>query len=87
MRFDPGELVITRGATEKLSQADTLLALHAHLSGDWGILDTDDKELNEKALEFDGQLFSAYKDREGTKFYIITEADRSVTTVLLPDEY
>lgn len=87
MKFDPGKLVITVGAASELDPADTLLALYAHLSGDWGILDAEDKELNEKALEFGDQLFSAYKDRKGFKFYSITEADRSVTTVLLPDEY
>ena len=87
MNFDPGDIVITAGASEELDQADVLLSLHAHLSGDWGLLDTEDKEINEKALEFGDRLFSAYKDRKGTKFYIITEADRSVTTILLPDEY
>ena len=62
-------------------------ALKRHLRGDWGDLDKDDKTENELSLEKGFRLLSAYKGANGTKFWIITEADRSYTTVLLPSDY
>lgn len=87
MKFSPGQTVITKAAALELDQVDILLALQSHLSGDWGIIDDEDKDLNEKAIENGDRIFSAYKEGNGNKFYIITEADRSVTTILLPSDY
>lgn len=58
-----------------------------HGAGDWGDLCEEDRQANERALEHGGRLVSVYRDREDTKIYIITEHDRSVTTVLLPEDY
>ena len=58
-----------------------------HARGDWGELCHHDWKENEVGLTQGLRLFSRYKDRHGTYFYIITEHDRSVTTVLLPDDY
>lgn len=86
-RFSLGRTVATRGALAELSADDILLAFIRHSAGDWGDLDAEDKALNDKALVGEGRLFSAYHSTTGTKFYIITEWDRSATTVLLPSEY
>ena len=56
------------------------------MSGDWGDLDTDDLDANEDALHTDARIFSVYIIQD-TKFWVITEADRSSTTILLPSEY
>ena len=56
-------------------------------SGDWGNLDEHDWKMNDDGLEFGGRLLSEYFAQDGTKFWIVTECDRSVTTVLLPKEY
>ena len=64
-----------------------MLAIHRHAVGDWGELDPEDRKENDLSLKQGFRVLSAYTDREGTKFWIITEADRSVTTFLLPAEY
>ena len=58
-----------------------------HLRGDWGELDKDDRRENDLSLEKGFRLVSVYRTAAGLRFYIITEHDRSVTTILLPDEY
>lgn len=55
--------------------------------GDFGLVSDEDKALNEEAIETGGRIMSAYRDRLDVKYWIITEADRSATTVLLPSEY
>ena len=55
--------------------------------GDFGVVSDEDKALNEEAIETGGRILSAYYDRLDVKYWIITEADRSATTVLLPSEY
>jgi hypothetical protein len=60
--------------------------LHRHREGDWGDVDAEDKRLNDRALDLGERIVSVYHFN-GTKVYIITEWDRSVTTVLLPEEY
>lgn len=62
-------------------------ALSRHITGDWGEVDAEDKRANDQSLIDGSRLLSAYRSQDGTKFWIITEADRSVTTVLLPEEY
>jgi hypothetical protein len=58
-----------------------------HIAGDWGDVDEHDRRENELSLVHEFRLLSAYTLSSGTKIWIITEADRSVTTVLLPEEY
>ena len=86
-RFNLGSIVATPGALDSISADEIYLALFRHSQGDWGILDAEDLQTNERALMLGGRLFSSYHSTENVKFYIITEADRSVTTVLLPEEY
>ena len=86
-RFPIGRLVITPGAWDGLTQDDVIRGLVRHMAGDWGELDEFDWEQNERALEDRLRLLSRYSARSGTVFWIITEHDRSATTILLPDEY
>jgi hypothetical protein len=86
-KFQAGRLVATPGALGALSQADIERALRRHLSGDWGDVPDADRAENEAALQYGDRLLSAYRTGDGQKFWVLTEADRSVTTVLLPDEY
>lgn len=86
-KFPLGRLVITPGALETLSPETPMQALARHVTGDWGELDRHDKRENERALAAGSRLFSVYRDSKQTKFWIITEADRSATTILLPHEY
>jgi hypothetical protein len=86
-RFLLGDIVITRGALEKLSQDDVLRGLIRHMSGDWGQLDEHDRQQNEAALAEGCRLLSRYTAAGDVVFWIITEHDRSVTTILLPEEY
>jgi hypothetical protein len=86
-RFELGTIVATPGALGDIPQDEIARALGRHHSGDWGDLCEQDKQENETSLREGYRLMSAYKASDGTKFWIITEADRSVTTVLLPEEY
>jgi hypothetical protein len=61
--------------------------LQRHAAGDWGEVDAHDKAENEYSLQHGFRLLSAYRLADGTKIWIITEADRSSTTILLPEEY
>jgi hypothetical protein len=87
--FRLGMIVSTPGALAALEDAHQtpfeFLARHA--SGDWGELDEEDKRENELSLAHGFRLLSAYRLRTDEKLWIITEADRSVTTLLLPEEY
>ena len=90
-RFPLGRLVMTANlrerleANEAMSQLPTLIA--RHVSGDWGDMDGQDQAANEAALEHGGRLFSAYRLGDAITVWIITEADRSATTCLLPEDY
>ena len=86
-KFSIGRLVITANAAATLTGADVTRAVRRHATGDWGDLDAEDRQINEASLSDGGRLFSAYAAGDGTKFWVITEADRSATTVLLPEEY
>lgn len=86
-KFDVGQIRMTRGAATELYQEDVFEAFVRHIDADWGDLDESDWKLNDDALEFGSRLLSSYVDRNNKKFWIITEADRSATTILLPDEY
>ena len=86
-KFNLGQIVATQGVARSLSPDEIFVALARHESGDWGELDDEDKRANERALLEEGRLVSKYLSVNGTPFYIITEWDRSLTTVLLPQEY
>jgi len=85
-RFPLGQVAITGNASLRLSTEEVLTALCRHASADWGDLAPEDTLANDTALDQGGRLFSAY-GQGPHRFWIITEADRSVTTVLLPDDY
>lgn len=89
--FDIGQTLITPGAAKAFeSNPNELIAcLRRHVSGDWGELDAHDKRANNDALNPDSpqRILSAYTLANGVKVWIITEWDRSVTTILLPEEY
>lgn len=84
--FSFGRIQMTARA-KKLLQADVAKSVLRHITGDWGDLCEEDKRVNTEALRFGEGLLSTYLDRNGTRFLIITEADRSATTILLPEEY
>jgi hypothetical protein len=89
-RFSTGELVMTAGVDELVRQGrlDPSSYLRRHLIGDWGDLTESDRRLNDTALlSGEDRLFSSYLVAENLKLWINTEWDRSVTTLLLPDEY
>ena len=85
--FETGQVVSTREAADTIPKILMIAALARHLNGDWGIVSREDKTANNQALRDGGRLLSAYRTPDGTKFWIITEADRSCTTILLPDDY
>jgi hypothetical protein len=89
MKFQPGQIVATPGVLEafRASGESPLTFLQRHLAGDWGELAPEDILENELSLQHDWRILSAYTLTTGVRFWIITEADRSVTTFLLPDEY
>lgn len=87
-KFALGELVITANAAQTLPPRDVLVCLLRHKFGDWGDLDEDDRKANNLALlDGDSRIFSAYRVRDDVKVWIITEATREATTVLLPEDY
>ena len=85
--FPLGDLYVTAAADRTISTADIATALARHARCDWGDVCDEDRQENYLSLARGYRLFSAYHDGNGVKFWIITEADRSVTTVLLPDDY
>jgi hypothetical protein len=88
-RFPLGRLVATPGALAAFVAVGTtpLPYLSRHAAGEWGAVDQDDQRANDHALRDGERLFSAYTLPNGTRVWIITEWDRSLTTVLLPEEY
>lgn len=85
--FPLGRVVITATAHSALSPDDVLTALHKHAAGDWGDLCPEDLQANLDALTSGGRLLSSYHDRNLTRFWIITEGDRTSTCILLPCDY
>ena len=88
-KFPLGQIVATPGALDTLARAgqDSWEFLYRHASGDWGELSAEDRNENEVSIRDGCRILSAYCLADGTKIWIITEADRSATTVLLPEEY
>lgn len=87
--FELGQTLATPGALAAIGRTgeDLLAFLSRHVTGDWGDLTKEDKHANEEALKHGARIFSAYHLANGIKIWIITEADRASTTVLLPSEY
>lgn len=85
-RLTLGKIYITPGAQASVKFQTVVAALERHSRGDWGEIPDHDKEVNAEALESGERIMSAYTSR-GVRFWIITEADRSITTVLLPEDY
>ncbi len=83
--FPLGRIVATPGALDL--DVNFYPYLHRHQCGDWGDLGEEDKTENDFSVAHDLRILSAYRTPSGAKFWIITEADRSATTVLLPSEY
>ena len=86
-KFPLGRTVATPNALSMLTPDDILHALARHQSGDWGDMCEEDRNENNLSLEKGFRLFSVYHAKNGVKFWIITEADRSVTTILMPEDY
>ena len=82
-----GKIVATPNALAQLTDEDMIAALLRHVFGDWGDVCAEDKAQNDRALVEGTRILSVYHAANGTKFWVITEADRSVTTVLLPEDY
>lgn len=88
-RFQAGQVVMTAGVNDSVQRGafNPGLYLQRHLNGDWGDLCDEDRRANDDALKHGDRLFSSYQVTPDLKLWIITEWDRSVTTLLLPDEY
>lgn len=93
-KFPLGMVVSTRGVSLKLPPDKISEILNKHITGDWGQLNKEDRQLNEFALENGERIFSSYplsttikKECGEDKVWVITEYDRSLTTILFPSEY
>ena len=86
-RFPLGQTVATRNALSRLTAEDVQNALTRHVVGDWGEVCPEDWQENELSLREGFRLLSVYRSNAGEKFWVITEADRSATTVLMPEDY
>ncbi len=89
IRFPLGRVVATPGALRALEKAEQLPAefLDRHVNGDWGDVSEADKQENEVSIEQRFRILSVYTTSAGDRIWILTEADRSVTTMLLSSEY
>ena len=86
-KFSLGQTVVTRTALAVRSALDIAGALYRHQRGDWGEVGKEDWRANGRALKHSERLLSMYRTAGGTKFWVISEWDRSLTTVLLPEDY
>jgi hypothetical protein len=88
-KFDLGTIRATPGAIAALAESgqEPAFFLNKHITGDWGDMSAGDKQLNDEAVNDETRVFSAYRTLRDQKIWIITEADRSQTTILLPEEY
>lgn len=87
IRIPLGQVVATPGVLQRVPYVELITALRRHARGDWGDLDEDDHRANDQAVQHGGRILSAYTIPDGLRVWVITEADRSATTILLPDEY
>lgn len=89
-KFQLGQVVITPGARDAIAESGQTpeFFLDRHANGDWGQVDQEDWQLNDQALKDGDRLLSAYATlKGGKKLWVITEADRSSTCILRPEEY
>jgi hypothetical protein len=88
-RFPLGQVVTTAGAINAFLNTgeEPLEFVCRHVAGDWGDLDQEDRQENERSVDEGFRILSSYRLSDGTKIYVITEADRSSTCILLPEEY
>ena len=82
-----GTFFVTRQAARRLNKKDAMACLERHVIGDYGDVDDVDWKTNDLAWKYGFPVISSYVDRKKNRFLIITEADRSATTILLPEEY
>lgn len=89
MKFKLGQTLATPGAIKAMEDAGQhpMDFLRRHVKGDWGDCDAGDKKANDQALKIGARLFSVYYTSKRVKLWVITESDRSATTILLPEEY
>lgn len=87
--FTLGQIYATPGAVEAFRKSgdNPFYFLFLHVTGDWGDLDEEDKAENDLSVREGFRILSAYRTRKQVKIWVITEADRSCTTLLLPSEY
>jgi hypothetical protein len=87
--FPLGQVVSTSGALDALTEAHTAPTelLRRHAAGDWGEIPPEDARENELSVREGYRILSSYPLRTGAKVWLLTERDRSVTTILLPEEY
>lgn len=86
-KFPLGKVYATKNAVEVVPHFEMWQAITRHVRGDWGGVCAEDWKLNDEALVVGNRVLSSYKTEAGVKFWIITEWDRSMTTVLLPEDY
>lgn len=86
-KFFSGMLLATPGVLNEVPEPEITEALNRHLTGDWGDVCKEDWKMNDYAVENRERILSSFTSKENVKFWIITESDRSATTVLLPSEY
>jgi hypothetical protein len=86
-KFPLGQMAMTPGVQAEIPPSEMMQALRRHARCDWGDICEEDRGQNEWALANGARLVSVYHSKAGVKFFVITEADRSLTTVLLPAEY
>jgi len=86
-KFRLGRIVATPHALEVITGDDILVGISRHQAGDWGDVRPEDGTANDRALTSRTRILSVYRSVKGEKFWGITEADRSVTTVLMPEDY
>ena len=82
-----GAFFVTRKAARQLNKKDAMDCLERHMIGDYGDVDDLDWKTNDLAWKYGFPVVSSYVDRRKNRFLIMTEADRSATTILLPEEY
>lgn len=87
--FKIGQLLVTPGALAAFTESgeSPWAYLVRHMSSDWGEVDHEDWKLNDEAVKENTRILSAYSLKSAVRIWIITEADRSSTVILLPSEY
>ena len=87
LAFPLGAVRVTYGVEHALDSSDVVTGITRHARGDWGEVDEHDWSQNDDFVENGGQLLSQYTAKNGTLYWVVTESNRSATTVLLPEEY